>query len=95
MTVPAFIEARRSIRAFAPGAVPRETLDVLIEAACLAPAPHHSRPWRWIVLDSDEAKRGLADGMGARWRTDLAADGTAAERIESVRGGVVRRRRVG
>jgi len=84
MTVPAFIEARRSIRAFAPGAVPRETLDVLIEAACLAPAPHHSRPWRWIVLDSDEAKRGLADGMGARWRTDLAADGTAAERIDEL-----------
>ena len=47
------------------------TLDRLVEAACLAPAPHHSRPWRWVVIDTAEGKRALADGMGARWRADL------------------------
>jgi len=84
MTVPAFIEARRSIRAFAPSTPPRSTLDALVEAACLAPAPHHSRPWRWVVVDSDDAKRALADGMGTRWRTDLAGDGTPPERIDEL-----------
>jgi coenzyme F420-0:L-glutamate ligase/coenzyme F420-1:gamma-L-glutamate ligase len=81
MSVPAFIEARRSIRAFTPEAVPHALLDDLVEAACLAPAPHHSRPWRWCVIDTKRAKTALAEGMGARWEADLAADGTDPQRI--------------
>lgn len=79
--VPAFVEARRSIRAFTPEAVARVDLDAIVEAACLAPAPHHSRPWRFVVVDTDAAKLALADGMGARWRRDLLADGVASERV--------------
>jgi len=82
--VPAFIEARRSIRAFANEPVSRDVLDALVEAACLAPAPHHSRPWRWVVIDTDAGKRALGDGMGAQWRVDLAADDVASERIEEL-----------
>jgi coenzyme F420-0:L-glutamate ligase/coenzyme F420-1:gamma-L-glutamate ligase len=81
MSVPAFIEARRSIRAFTNEPVPRALLDDLVEAACLAPAPHHSRPWRWCVVDTQEAKAALAEGMGARWEADLTADGTDPGRI--------------
>ncbi|HEY5075978.1 MAG TPA: nitroreductase family protein [Acidimicrobiia bacterium] len=80
--VPAFVEARRSIRAFRPDPVPRADLDAIVEAACLAPAPHHSRPWRFVIVDTDEAKHALARGMGARWRRDLVADGVAAERVD-------------
>lgn len=80
-TVPAFVEARRSIRAFLPDAIARTDLDAIVEAACLAPAPHHSRPWRFVVVDTDAAKRALANGMGERWRTDLLADGVAEERV--------------
>ena len=54
-TVPAFIEARRSIRAFRPEPVDRAVLDPLVEAACIAPAPHHSRPWRFVVVDGPDA----------------------------------------
>jgi coenzyme F420-0:L-glutamate ligase / coenzyme F420-1:gamma-L-glutamate ligase len=79
--VPAFLEARRSIRVFLPEPVSRTTLDVLVEAACLAPAPHHSRPWRFVVVDTDDAKEALAAGMGARWSDDLRADRTSEERI--------------
>ena len=82
--VPAFIEARRSIRAFTDDPVPRGLLDALVEAACLAPAPHHSRPWRWVVIDTDDGKRALGDGMGAQWRVDLAGDGVAPERIDEL-----------
>jgi len=84
MSPPDFIEARRSIRAFAPGPLARSALDALVEAACLAPAPHHSRPWRWVVIDTDDAKRALADGMGARWRADLSTDGIGPERIDEL-----------
>ena len=82
--VPAFIEARRSIRAFLPKPVDRADLDAIVEAACLAPAPHHSRPWRFVVVDVDEAKHALAQGMGARWRADLVADGVADARVDEL-----------
>ena len=86
VTVPAFVEARRSIRAFAPGPVDRGTLDALVTAACLAPAPHHSRPWRFVVVDTPAGKADLAHGMGAQWRTDLGADGVDPDRIEALVG---------
>jgi len=82
--VPAFLEARRSIRAFLPNRVPRAALDGFVEAACAAPAPHHSRPWRWVVVDGDDTKERLARGMGARWREDLEADGVATARVEEL-----------
>jgi coenzyme F420-0:L-glutamate ligase / coenzyme F420-1:gamma-L-glutamate ligase len=82
--VPAFIEARRSIRAFRSEPVPRAALDGVVTAACLAPAPHHSRPWRWVIVDTPDAKTALAHGMGERWRSDLAGDGVADTRIDEL-----------
>lgn len=82
--VPGFLEARRSIRSFTTDSVPRELLDTLVEAACLAPAPHHSRPWRFVVVDTAEAKTALADGMGARWRADLEGDEVPTSRIDEL-----------
>ncbi|MFI5045415.1 MAG: nitroreductase family protein, partial [Acidimicrobiia bacterium] len=84
MGVPAFLEARRSIRAFSDEPVPRDLLDTVIEAACVAPAPHHSRPWRWVVVDTSEGKEALAAGMGERWRVDLAGDGVPRARIDGL-----------
>jgi coenzyme F420-0:L-glutamate ligase / coenzyme F420-1:gamma-L-glutamate ligase len=82
--VPAFLEARRSIRAFLPKAVGRTDLDALVEAACIAPAPHHSRPWRFVVVDGAESKEALAAGMGDRWRADLEGDGVSPERVREL-----------
>ena len=82
--VPAFLERRRSIRAFRPEPVDRAQLDTIVEAACIAPAPHHSRPWRFVVIDTDEGRTALARGMGESWRTDLAADGVAPERVDEL-----------
>jgi coenzyme F420-0:L-glutamate ligase/coenzyme F420-1:gamma-L-glutamate ligase len=82
--VPSFIEARRSIRTFLPEPVPSEVLEALVEAACIAPAPHHSRPWRWVVVDTPDARQRLATGMGDRWRRDLADDGLAETRIDAL-----------
>lgn len=84
--VPRWLSARRSIRAFRSEPVAREAVDALVAAACLAPAPHHSRPWRWVVVETPAAKRDLAVGMGVRWRADLASDGVAEERIAELVG---------
>jgi F420 biosynthesis protein FbiB-like protein len=84
VSVPELVAARRSIRAFTAEPVPRALLDTIVESACLAPAPHHSRPWRFVVVDTPAAKQALADGMGERWRTDLEGDGVAAETIDDL-----------
>jgi len=75
-SVPEWIQRRRSIRSFSPEPVDAALLDACVEAAFLAPAPHHSRPWRHVVLGA-AARRGLAEAMAAEWRTDLLSDGIA------------------
>ncbi len=82
--MPDLLEARRSIRAFRSEPVARELLDTLVEAACLAPAPHHSRPWRWVIVDSDNAKRALGSDMGEHWRADLRKDEIGEDRIDEL-----------
>jgi len=81
--VPPLVAARRSVRAFCDRPVDDALLDRLVTAACLAPAPHHSRPWRFVVCTSPAGRRALAEGMARRWREDLAADGTDPAEVES------------
>lgn len=75
------IASRRSVRRFAPREVPRALLRELVAAACAAPAPHHSRPWRFVEI-GPEARVRLAEAMAAAWRADLEADGQSPEVIE-------------
>ncbi|MEX2457825.1 MAG: coenzyme F420-0:L-glutamate ligase [Actinomycetota bacterium] len=76
------IHARRSIRAFGPGAVPREAVEEAVRAACTAPAPHHTRPWLFVSLESPGARRRLLDLMATAWADDLRGDGTAPATID-------------
>src|SRR5262245_25014174 len=76
------LHARRTIRSFGTGDVPREALEEAVRAACAAPAPHHTRPWRFTVLTSDAAKRGLLAAIAEAWRADLRGDGTPEDVIE-------------
>ncbi len=69
------IVSRRTIRSFGPGEVPREAVEEAIRAACTAPAPHHTRPWMFTVLESPGGRRGLRAAMAAAWRADLERDG--------------------
>jgi len=77
------LRGRRSIRRFVERPVPQALLDELISVACLAPAPHHSRPWRFVVVGA-EARDRLARAMGARWHRDLEADGVPEARIAAL-----------
>jgi coenzyme F420-0:L-glutamate ligase/coenzyme F420-1:gamma-L-glutamate ligase len=75
------ISARRTIRAFGPGAVPREAVEEAVRAACTAPAPHHTRPWAFTALDGEPAKRALLAAMAQAWRDDLERDGVSEKVI--------------
>ncbi len=75
------IATRRSVRRFAPRRVPRDLVAKLVAAACAAPAPHHSRPWRFVEVRRDSRPR-LIEAMAAAWRADLEADSQAAESVE-------------
>jgi len=75
------LHARRTLRSFGVGEVPTDVLADAIGAACTAPAPHHTRPWRFSVLTSEPAKRALLAAMAEAWRADLRRDGTSEDVI--------------
>jgi coenzyme F420-0:L-glutamate ligase / coenzyme F420-1:gamma-L-glutamate ligase len=52
-----------------------------IAAAVTAPAPHHSTPWRFVVLESAQAQAALLDDMLAAWIADLRGDGFTEDQI--------------
>jgi coenzyme F420-0:L-glutamate ligase/coenzyme F420-1:gamma-L-glutamate ligase len=75
------LHARRTIRSFGEGRVPREVVAEAVAAACTAPAPHHTRPWLFVALDDKPAKRGLLAAIAAAWRADLEGDDTPEDVI--------------
>jgi coenzyme F420-0:L-glutamate ligase/coenzyme F420-1:gamma-L-glutamate ligase len=75
------LHARRTIRSFVAGEVPREALEDAVLAACTAPAPHHTRPWRFTVLTSPASRSVLLAAMAQAWRADLRDDGVAEDVI--------------
>jgi PPOX class probable F420-dependent enzyme len=70
---------RQSVRVYQDRPVPREALEMMLEAARWAPSPHGTQPWRFVVLTRPEAKRELAGAMGEEWQRTLAMDREPAE----------------
>ncbi|HEX6844950.1 MAG TPA: coenzyme F420-0:L-glutamate ligase [Actinomycetota bacterium] len=75
------LHARRTIRSFGPGSVPRAVIGEAVAAACTAPAPHHTRPWMFVALDERPAQRALLAAIADAWRADLHRDGTPEDVI--------------
>jgi coenzyme F420-0:L-glutamate ligase/coenzyme F420-1:gamma-L-glutamate ligase len=86
------VTARRTIRAFRPEPVPQQAVLRAVAAALTAPAPHHTTPWRFVLVDSPHARARLLDAMLAAWVDDLRADGLdeAAIGSRTQRGDVLR-----
>src|SRR5437588_7566362 len=77
------IRTRRSLRQLDRRPVPRALLDDALALACLAPAPHHTRPWRYVIV-GEERRAALAERMGEAWRADLEADRHSPELVEKL-----------
>jgi coenzyme F420-0:L-glutamate ligase/coenzyme F420-1:gamma-L-glutamate ligase len=69
------LASRRTVREFTDAPVDAAAIRRAIGAAVTAPAPHHSTPWRFAVLESQRARTALLDDMLAAWITDLRGDG--------------------
>lgn len=76
------IAARRTVRNFAEGQIPREAIESAVKAAVSAPAPHHTQPWMFVAVDSAAGRSMLLSAMSEAWRADLTDDGTPSETIE-------------
>lgn len=76
------IATRRSVRRFRAVRVDPAIVRRLVELACAAPAPHHSRPWRFVHVRSQPARKRLADVMSQAWLSDALQDETPAQGIE-------------
>ena len=77
---------RRSVRRFSDEPVAPELVEAAVAEALTAPAPHHTRPVRFVWMQDAARRVGLLDRMKEQWRTDLTGDGRPAESVER-RGG--------
>jgi coenzyme F420-0:L-glutamate ligase/coenzyme F420-1:gamma-L-glutamate ligase len=73
---------RRSVRQFAAEPIDAGLIEAAVAEALTAPAPHHTRPVRFVWLADRDRRAALLDAMKEAWRADLTADGKPADAVE-------------
>jgi coenzyme F420-0:L-glutamate ligase/coenzyme F420-1:gamma-L-glutamate ligase len=73
--------ARRTIREFTDEPADGGAVRRAVGTALTAPAPHHSEPWRFVLVESAAARTALLDAMLEAWVSDLRGDGFTEDQI--------------
>src|SRR5262249_52746463 len=75
------VTERRTVREFTAEPVDPAAVRRAIAAALTAPAPHHSQPWRFALLEAAGGKTKVREDILEAWVADLRNDGFTADQI--------------
>lgn len=72
------VKHRTSCRAYAPRPVPRRHLELMLEAARLAPSACNKQPWRFVIVQDEATRKKLIHeaflaGIPMKWAVNAGA----------------------